>query len=112
MPDTGSTAGALKEPIARLVSSGIYIGTSSWKYEGWLGQLYDERRYVTRNKISKKKFQDTCLGEYAKTFKTVSVDAGYYQFPTEVSLKKLCDQVPDDFKFGFKVTDEITLKLR
>jgi uncharacterized protein YecE (DUF72 family) len=40
----------------------------------------------------------------------VCVDAGYYQFPTESYLTGLCDQVPDGFKFAFKVTDDITLK--
>jgi hypothetical protein len=25
---------------AELSAKGIFIGTSSWKYEGWFGQLY------------------------------------------------------------------------
>lgn len=101
---------ALRTAISRLAARGQYIGTSSWKYEGWLGQLYDEQRYLHHGKISKKRFQENCLAEYAQTFKTVSVDAGYYQFPTVDSLGKLCAQVPDDFRFSFKVTDEITLR--
>lgn len=38
------------------------------------------------------------------------MDAGYHHFPTEQYLAGLAEQVPADFKFGFKVTDEVTLK--
>jgi uncharacterized protein YecE (DUF72 family) len=88
----------------------VCIGTSSWKYPGWCGQLYDEQRYLTRNKFSKAKFEATCLEEYAQTFPTVCVDAGYYQFPSEKWLEKLCVAVPPAFRFSFKVTDTITIK--
>jgi uncharacterized protein YecE (DUF72 family) len=43
-------------------------------------------------------------------FKTVCVDAAYYTLPRPEYLQKLADAVPDDFRFGFKVTDEITIK--
>src|SRR5208283_4294665 len=48
--------------------------------------------------------------EYAEVFKTVSVDAAYYDFPRREHLQKLADAVPDDFRFGFKVTDAVTIK--
>jgi uncharacterized protein YecE (DUF72 family) len=38
------------------------------------------------------------------------VDAAYYTFPRQVYLQKLGDAVPDDFQFGFKVTDTVTIK--
>ena len=78
-----------KTKLAELAQAGVSIGTSSWKYPGWCGQLYDEQRYLTRKKFSKAKFEATCLEEYAQTFHTVCVDAGYYQFPTEQWLTKL-----------------------
>ncbi len=96
--------------VSELAKAGVLIGTSSWKYPGWLGQLYDESRYLTRGKFSKAKFEATCLAEYAETFSTVCVDAGYYAFPTEKYLAGLAEQVPAHFRFGFKVTDEITVK--
>lgn len=43
-------------------------------------------------------------------FKTVCVDAAYYQFPSEKNLAGLVEKVPADFRFTFKVTDDITLK--
>lgn len=88
----------------------LYLGTSSWKYEGWLGQIYDRQRYTTRGKLSRKRFESECLGEYAEVFPAVCVDAGYYRFPTEQYLAGLAAQVPDGFRLSFKITDEITVK--
>jgi len=93
-----------------LASAGVYIGTSSWKYEGWCGMLYDQSRYVTRGKFAETRFDRTCLVEYAEVFKTVCVDGAYYRFPSAKYLDGLVSQVPTDFLFTFKVTDEITIK--
>jgi uncharacterized protein YecE (DUF72 family) len=100
----------MKEKAASLAAKGVYIGTSSWKYEGWFGQLYTSARYEYRGKVAKTRFERDCLAEYAEVFKTVSVDAAYYTFPSEKYLTGLADQVPDDFRFGFKVTDTVTIK--
>ncbi|MEI6340164.1 MAG: DUF72 domain-containing protein [Verrucomicrobiota bacterium] len=91
-------------------SSNLYLGTSSWKYEGWLGQIYDEQRYLTRGKLSHQRFESECLEEYAEVFPSVCVDAGYYRFPSEKYIAGLAAQVPGDFRLSFKVTDEITVK--
>ena len=32
----------LAERLRALAAEGIYFGTSSWKYEGWLGGIYTE----------------------------------------------------------------------
>ena len=110
-----STPRALPKALARATSllareSNLYLGTSSWKYEGWLGQIYDEQRYLTRGKLSTKRFETECLEEYAEIFPSVCVDAGYYRFPSEKYLANLCAQVPDGFRLSYKVTDEITVK--
>ena len=96
--------------LAGLAQAGIYLGTSSWKYEGWLGPLYTPGRYEYRGKLARTRFERDCLGEYAEVFKTVCVDAAYYDFPRREYLHKLTDAVPDDFRFGLKVTDAITIK--
>lgn len=101
---------ALARRLAELAGRGVFLGTSSWKYPGWCGLVYEEQRYLTRNKFSEAKFNDHCLAEYAETFPTVCVDAGYYQFPRASTVEKLCAQVPAAFRFSFKVTDVITLK--
>jgi uncharacterized protein YecE (DUF72 family) len=100
----------MKQSAASLAERGIFIGTSSWKYPGWNGQLYDESRYLWRGKFAKSRFEKNCLGEYAEVFKTVCVDAAYYTFPSPKYLEGLAAQTPDGFQFGFKVTDEITVK--
>ena len=101
---------SLVDGISELQTRNIYIGTSSWKYEGWLGNLYSPERYQYRGKVATSRFEAGCLEEYAEIFKTVCVDAGFYRFPDERYIEKLADQVPDDFRLAFKVTDEVTLK--
>lgn len=100
----------MRAEVSALAARGVYLGTSSWKYEGWLGQIYSRDRYEYRGKFARSRFQRNCLAEYAEVFKTVCVDAAYYTFPNEEHLQGLAAQVPDDFLFGFKVTDEITVK--
>lgn len=100
----------MKQAAAKLASEGVFIGTSSWKYEGWLGQLYSPDRYEYRGKVAKTRFERECLSEYAEVFKTVCVDAAYYTFPSVKYLEGLASQVTPDFQFGFKVTDEITVR--
>lgn len=105
------SASALARRASSLArESNLYIGTSSWKYEGWLGQVYDTDRYLTRGKFSRKRFETECLGEYTEVFPAVCVDAGYYRFPSEKYIANLCAQVPDGFRLCHKVTDEITVK--
>ncbi|HWH69106.1 MAG TPA: DUF72 domain-containing protein [Candidatus Sulfotelmatobacter sp.] len=104
------TRDQLKEQAADLAIQGVYIGTSSWKYAGWCGTVYDRSRYEYRGKFAESRFKRDCLAEYAQVFKTVSVDAAYYTFPSVPYLEGMAAQVPEDFRFGFKVTDAITLK--
>ncbi len=100
----------LADAARQLADQGVLLGTSSWKYPGWLGMIYDEQQYLYRGKVAKTRFEKGCLAEYAQVFKSVCVDAGYYSFPTGKYLHGLVSQVPDDFKFAFKVTDEITIR--
>ena len=101
---------ALKRKLAGLAARNIFLGTSSWKYSGWCGLLYDESRYLWRGKFAEKRFEQRCLAEYAEVFKTVCVDAAYYRFPDQRYLENLVAQVPEDFRLSLKVTDDITLK--
>ncbi len=84
-------------------ASGIFMGTSSWKYGGWQGLVY-HRHYK-----SKHAFQAQCLNEYAKYFPAVGVDATFYRCPSKETLQDLAAQTHDHFKFGLKATEEITV---
>ncbi len=100
----------LKEAVQSLATQGIYIGTSSWKYRGWCGTLYDPARYEWRGKFAETRFNRDCIAEYAEVFQTVCVDAAYYSFPALQHLESLVSNVPPSFRFAFKVTDTITIK--
>lgn len=103
-------AQALQPVLADLARSGVYVGTSSWKYAGWMGQLYTPARYEYRGKVAKSRFEKGCLSEYAEVFPSVCVDASYYRFPDPAFLEGLAEQVGEDFRLSHKVTDTITIK--
>jgi uncharacterized protein YecE (DUF72 family) len=100
---------ALKERLSALARRRIYVGGSSWKYEGWLGQIYSPSKYQVRGRFSKELFEETCLSEYAHQFPTVCGDFAFYQFPTETFWAKLFRQTPETFRWGFKVPEQITV---
>jgi len=100
----------LAAKLKRLVEQNVFIGTSSWKYPGWFGSIYERDRYVWRGRFSKARFERDCLAELARVFPAVSVDATFYKFPERTMLEGLAAQVPEHFQFGLKVTDEITTR--
>jgi uncharacterized protein YecE (DUF72 family) len=108
-PPNSVDRGALRDRLHRLAARGVYIGGSSWKYEGWLDTIYSRSRYQTRGKFSKKLFEDTCLAEYATVFPAVCGDFAFYQFPSPDLWAKLFRQVPATFRFGLKVPEQITV---
>ena len=92
-------------------AAGIYIGGSSWKYEGWIGQVYSRANYLSRGRFSRQLFEATCLKEYTQTFRTVCGDFAFYQFPTPEFWAKLFGLAPEGFQFAFKVPEQITAKV-
>jgi uncharacterized protein YecE (DUF72 family) len=99
----------LRDRLKALASRGIFIGGSSWKYEGWLGQIYSRSRYLSRGRFSKKLFEETCLSEYASIFPAVCGDFAFYQFPADTFWAKLFRQTDETFRWGFKVPELITV---
>lgn len=100
----------LHSRLAALASEQIYIGASSWKYEGWLGQIYSRDRYLVRGRFSEKRFQAECLNEYAGTFPIVCGDFSFYQFPSETYWRRLFASAPPSLQYAFKVPEEVTVK--
>jgi uncharacterized protein YecE (DUF72 family) len=107
----GFDRGGLAARLRGLARENIYIGGSSWKYEGWLGQVYTRERYLTRGRFSRKLFEAECLREYAETFPAVCGDFAFYQFPTDEFWQRLFGRVPEGFRFAFKVPEQITCKV-
>jgi uncharacterized protein YecE (DUF72 family) len=104
-----SLAARLAPQLRLLADRGVFFGTSSWKYEGWLGTIYTQERYITRRKFSRKKFEAECLQEYAATFPVVGGDFSFYQFPSPSYWAELFSAVPSTFAFGLKVPEFITV---
>ena len=112
-PDTGAPLPQMRSLAERLrgfAERGVYLGTSSWKYPGWLGKVYQPDRYATRGKFSRKKFNDTCLSEYAAIFPTVCGDFAFYQFPSESTWSQTFAALPDDYRFSLKIPEEATVE--
>jgi uncharacterized protein YecE (DUF72 family) len=107
--DAPPQAARLRPKLRALADRGVYFGTSSWKYDGWLGSVYSPARYQTRSRFSKKKFEETCLAEYAQTFPAVCGDFAFYQFPSEEYWAALFGATPRGFLFGLKVPENITV---
>jgi uncharacterized protein YecE (DUF72 family) len=104
-----------KEALARrlraLAGQRILIGTSSWKYDGWIDQIYTRERYQARGKFSQKHFEAECLAEFAETFPIVCGDFSFYQFPTPEFWKKLFTGAPEQLQFALKVPEEVTAEV-
>ncbi len=87
----------------------IRLGTSTWTYEGWQGQVY-------LKKYAKTTFARECLGEYCQylhngepCFRTVGNDSTFYRPPTANQLRHYLNQIPEDFEMCFKVWEDITV---
>lgn len=108
-PSSFDTEG-LKRKLSQLAAENILIGGSSWKYEGWLGQIYTRDRYLNRGRFSQKRFEAECLNEYAETFPIVCGDFSFYQFPSPEHWARLFGSAPPSLRYAFKIPEEITVK--
>ncbi len=92
-----------KDRLMQWASRGILFGSSSWKYPGWKGMVYN-RRYA-----SQRAFEQECLAEYATLFPTVCADFALYDFPKQETMERIAEQTPEGFRLALKVTDRITV---
>ncbi|MDZ7637818.1 MAG: DUF72 domain-containing protein [Bryobacterales bacterium] len=99
----------LARSLKDLAARGVLMGGSSWKYPGWMGQIYSESRYITRGKVSKKKFEAECLAEYAEVFPAVGGDFSFYTFPSPEQWEKLFHAAPA-LQFGLKTPEMVTVR--
>ena len=107
--DRPPQAARLAPRLRALADRGIYFGTVQLEVRGLARLDLRESRYQTRGKHSKKKFDETCLAEYAETFPTVCGDFAFYQFPSANYWASLFEATPPGFLFGLKVPEDITV---
>ncbi len=83
----------------------LNIGTCSWKYDSWQGILYSGQD------------KDNYLPEYSRHFATVEIDQWFWSLfagdkavlPSPRVVRQYAESVPEDFVFGIKVPNSITL---
>jgi uncharacterized protein YecE (DUF72 family) len=100
----------LAAKIKGLSEKNVFIGTSSWRYEGWLGQVYTPERYYTRGRFSKTKFHEECIQECAETFPVVGGDFSFYSIPQPAFWQKLFEHAPRHLKWSLKVPEDFTAR--
>ncbi len=97
------TTGA--DPSTGVWTSGLRIGTCSWKYPSWRGLVYTDSP------------TPDYLREYAQRYDTVEVDQWFWSLhgPDKVVLPQpkvvaeYAQSVPDTFRFGVKMPNALTL---
>jgi uncharacterized protein YecE (DUF72 family) len=77
--------------------SGIHIGTSGWSYKHWR-ELYYPKGVAAKN----------WLPFYARQFSVSEINGSFYRLPTEATVLKWKEQVPDDFIFCPKMSRYLT----
>jgi uncharacterized protein YecE (DUF72 family) len=83
----------------------LNIGTCSWKYDSWQGLIYPDKKPFNY------------LKEYSKHYNCVEVDQWFWSLfpgdkvvlPSPAVIQEYADSVPQDFRFGVKVPNSITL---
>ncbi len=109
-PTGGFNRERLASRLQTLANENVWIGTGSWKYEGWIGQIYTRDRYLTRARFSTKRFEQTCLAEYAEVFPAVCGDFSFYEFPSPDYWSRLFVSAPSSLRWALKAPEEITAK--
>jgi uncharacterized protein YecE (DUF72 family) len=79
----------------------VLAGTSGYAYKAWTGSFYPEG---TKN--------DEMLSFYARQLPTVEINNTFYRLPSEPVLKRWAAQVPHDFAFVLKASQQITHRKR
>lgn len=75
----------------------IYVGTSGYSYEDWVGKFYPVD-------LSSSEY----LAYYAQLFDTVEVNYTYYRMPDARTVKAMAPKVGDDFRFSIKAHSTMT----
>jgi uncharacterized protein YecE (DUF72 family) len=94
--------------LTALAERGVYIGTSSWNYPGWVGQVYLGDYSGPRKSFVKSRFEAANLHDVSRVFPTVCFDGGYWRLPDDAQMQKYANDLPENYQFAIKVTDLLT----
>jgi uncharacterized protein YecE (DUF72 family) len=79
------------------MAGGLFIGTSGWHYDSWLGPFYPERHPKPK-----------LLAFYAGVFAAAEINLSFYRLPSQTTLAGWRDSTPDGFVFAWKAHRVIT----
>jgi uncharacterized protein YecE (DUF72 family) len=77
--------------------SNLFLGTSGWSYEDWVGPFYSPGTGAAQ-----------WLPIYAKYFDTVEIDSTFYRPPSDRMIEGWRERTPEGFQFAAKVPRAIT----
>jgi len=75
----------------------IYLGTSGWSYDEWVGPLYETKK-------------DSKLRAYSRVFATAEIDSTFYAYPSRGTVMGWLRHVNPDFVYAAKMPQVITHK--
>ena len=75
----------------------IYVGTSGFSYDDWLGHFYPEN--IRRGDM---------LRYYAQQFRAVELNFTYYRMPNATTLGQMAAKTPEEFQFVVKANSVMT----
>ena len=75
----------------------VYIGTSGWSYDHWVGILYPKSASSLER-----------LDAYARHFRTVEVNNTFYRWPKDDVFSTWRERSPDGFVFSAKASRGLT----
>lgn len=95
-------AGRLKDAVNGNPTSGtLYLGTSGFYYDHWVGVLYPEE-------MRRREW----LEHYCKHFGSVEINASYYHMPRAKVCASWRERTPPGFRFTMKMNGDITHRRR
>ncbi len=79
----------------------LFVGTSGYSYKEWKGTFYPEDLPAKQ-----------MLQFYSGQFPSVEINNTFYRTPAASMLEKWCQEVPADFQFAIKASQQITHRLK
>jgi uncharacterized protein YecE (DUF72 family) len=87
--------------VGKMVSEGLYIGTSGWSYKHWSGMIYP-----------KEIKPDKYLEYYITKFSCVELNSSFYHLPLKKTVLGWKNRTPDSFRFCTKLSRYITHQMQ
>lgn len=75
----------------------IHVGCSGWFYWHWRGVFYPDTKRT-----------DGWFKHYTQNFSTVELNAPFYSWPKDATVKAWCRNAPEHFRYSVKVNSLIT----